>query len=194
MRGRVKVRLLRSDKHHVPPGIAPEASHRCKIFSKPLAVARFEGLPKLLDGVACDLFYLFDFHFSCPPVSGSPCSLHPQPGERGRETEDRSGEIGVSRSERAARVSDTGVLVARSVPVETRGGRIKRRGRDNLEAGRTAEQNEWRQNGYSALKLRPHRGTAYVAPPVFRQTRLCPFVAKPFHQTGIRPSRSTVER
>jgi hypothetical protein len=35
--------------------------------------------------------------------------VHPQPWEQGRETGDRSGEIGASRSERAARVSDTAV-------------------------------------------------------------------------------------
>src|SRR5581483_611185 len=67
------------------------------------------------------------FIFSCPPVSGSPRSLHPQPGERGRETGDTSGEIGASRSERAARVSDTWFLVARSVLVEAAGKRFKRR-------------------------------------------------------------------
>src|SRR5580693_2813353 len=57
-----------------------------KIFRQPRTVARFESLPELLDSVACDLFCLFDFHFLCPPVSGSPCSLHPQSREQGRET------------------------------------------------------------------------------------------------------------
>src|SRR4029077_20292460 len=90
------------------PAIAPEACHSREIFLGPLTVAGFESLPELLDGVACYLFCLFDFHFSCPPVSGSPCSLRPQPREQGRETGDRSGEIGASRSERAARLSDTG--------------------------------------------------------------------------------------
>jgi len=40
--------------------------------------------------------------------SGVLAPFHPQPGERGRETRDRRGEIGAFRSERAARVSDTG--------------------------------------------------------------------------------------
>ena len=108
-----RVRLLRCDEHHVVPRIAPETRHRREVFFEPLTVARFEGLPELLDCVACDLFCLFDFHFSCPPVSGSPCSLHPQPGERGRETGDRSAEIGALRSERAARVSDRGLAGAK---------------------------------------------------------------------------------
>jgi hypothetical protein len=100
-------RLLRSDEHYVVPRIAARASHRREIFLQPLTVADCESLPRLLDWVACDLFCLFDFHFSCPPVSGGPRSLHRRPGERGRETGDRSGEIGASRSERAARLSGT---------------------------------------------------------------------------------------
>ena len=99
--------LLRSDEHYVAPRIAPEARHRREMVLEPLTVARFEGLSELLDCVACDLLCLIYFHFSCPPVSGSLRSLHPQPRERGRETGDRSGEIGASRSKRAARLSDT---------------------------------------------------------------------------------------
>src|SRR6185437_9121886 len=87
--------------------IAMEPPHSREVLRQLLTVACFESLPELLDCVACDLLCLIYFHFSYPPVSGSPCSLHAQPGERGRETVDRSGEIGVSRSERSARLSDT---------------------------------------------------------------------------------------
>src|SRR5467141_4847155 len=80
--------------------------HRCKIISQRLTVAPFQSLAKLFDGFAGDLFYLLDFH-GCPPLSGSSCSLHLTAREQGRETRDRSEEIGASRSERVARLSDT---------------------------------------------------------------------------------------
>src|ERR1700688_1344328 len=80
--------------------------HRCKIISQRLTVVPFQCLAKLFDGFAGDLFCLLDFH-GCPPVSGSSCSLHPTAREQGRETGDGSEEIGASRSERAARLSDT---------------------------------------------------------------------------------------
>ena len=80
--------------------------HRCKIISQRLTVAPFQCLAKLFDGFAGDLFCLLDFH-GCPPVSGSSCSLHLTAREQGRETGDRSEEIGASRSERVARLSDT---------------------------------------------------------------------------------------
>src|SRR6266478_2360265 len=80
--------------------------HRCKIISQCLTVAPFQSLAKLLDGFAGDLVCLLDFR-GCPPVSGSSCSLHPTEREQGRETGDRSEEIGASRSERVARLSDT---------------------------------------------------------------------------------------
>src|SRR6185437_9264538 len=53
-----------------------------------------------------DLLGLLDFH-DCSPVSGASCPLHQT--ERGQvpETENRSEEIGASRSERVARLSDT---------------------------------------------------------------------------------------
>src|SRR6266404_4339722 len=83
-----------------------EPRHRRKIISQRLTVAPFQGLTELFDGLAGDLFCLLDFH-GCPPVSGSSCSLHPTAREQGRETGDRSEEIGASRSERVARLSAT---------------------------------------------------------------------------------------
>src|SRR5260370_11703112 len=80
--------------------------HRRKIISQRLTVAPFQSLTELFDGIAGDLFCLLDFH-GCPPVSGSSCSLHPTAREQERETGDRSEEIGASRSERVARLSDT---------------------------------------------------------------------------------------
>ena len=67
---------------------------------KPLAV--FERVPELLDGVACDLFCLFDFHFSCPPVLGSPRSLTRSRGsenaKQGTEAERLAVQVGTGRT------------------------------------------------------------------------------------------------
>src|SRR6266404_4225129 len=95
--------------------------HRCKIISQRLTVAPFQSLAKLLDGFAGDLFCLLDFH-GCPPVSGSSCSLHLTAREQGRETGDRSEEIGASRSERVARLSDTDCRGARDASGDRRRG------------------------------------------------------------------------
>src|SRR5437764_15259592 len=105
-------RSLRYDENQVMQRIAMEPRHRCKIISQRLTVAPFQSLAKLLDGFAGDLFCLLDFH-GCPPVSGSSCSLHLTAREQGRETGDRSEEIGPSRSERVARLSDTDVRGAK---------------------------------------------------------------------------------
>src|SRR5258708_40008868 len=101
-----RVRPLRYDENQVMQRIAMEPRHRCKIISQRLTVAPFQSLAELFDSFACDLFCLLDFH-SCPPVSGSSCSLHPTEREQGRETGDTSEDIAASRSERVARLSDT---------------------------------------------------------------------------------------
>src|SRR5216684_6510031 len=105
--------------------------HRGKIISQRLTVAPFQCLAKLFDGFAGDLFCLLDFH-GCPPVSGSSCSLHPTAREQGRETGDRSEEIGASRSERVARLSAKAFRGARDAS-ETGAVKIYTAGRGNFE-------------------------------------------------------------
>jgi hypothetical protein len=81
---------------------------------------------------------LLDFH-GCPPVSGSSCSLHSKAREQGRETGDRSEEIGAFRSERVARLSATDFRGARGAS----GGRRRealRAGTRQFRSGKTGEQ------------------------------------------------------
>ena len=85
-----------------------EPRHCSEVFPQPLTVARFEGLTELLDCLACDLFCLFDFHFSVLLFRGVLAPFTHSRGSKDAKQEDRSGEIGASRSERAARLSDTG--------------------------------------------------------------------------------------
>src|SRR6266849_5827227 len=121
-----RVRSLRCNEHDVVQRIAMKHRHRCKVFSQRVTVVPFQSLAELFDGFAGDLFCLLDFH-GCPPVSGSSCSLHPTAREQGRETGDRSEEIGASRSERVARLSDTDFRGARDASGDRR--------RERLHAG-----------------------------------------------------------
>src|ERR1700692_4349722 len=83
-----------------------ESANRREVISQGLTVAPFERLTEFFDGFADDLFGLLYFH-DCSPVSGASCPLHQTARGQGPETENFSEEIGASRSERVARLSDT---------------------------------------------------------------------------------------
>ncbi len=85
-----------------------EPGHNGQIVPERLAVASFEALGELPDGLRREFFGLLDFH-DCSPVSGTSCPLHPKRRGQAPETADGSGEMGASRLERAAPSSDTGV-------------------------------------------------------------------------------------
>src|SRR5271163_1223133 len=83
-----------------------ESAYRREVISQRFTVAPFERLTEFFDCFADDLFGLLDFH-DCSPVSGASCPLHQIERGQGPETENDSEEIGASRSERVARLSDT---------------------------------------------------------------------------------------
>src|ERR1700693_3057133 len=83
-----------------------ESANRREVISQRFTVAPFESLTEFFDCFADDLFGLLDFH-DCSPVSGASCPLHQTARGQGPETENGSDEIGASRSQRLARLSDT---------------------------------------------------------------------------------------
>src|ERR1700730_15159656 len=85
-----------------------ESANRREVTSQRFTVAPFESLTEFFDGFADDLFGLLYFH-DCSPVSGASCPLHQIARGQVPETENGSEEIGASRLERVARLSDAGL-------------------------------------------------------------------------------------
>src|SRR6266550_7265984 len=125
--------------------ITMKPRYRCKIISQRLTLAPFQSLAELFDGFASDVLCLLDFH-DCSPVSGSSCSLHLTAREQGRETGDRSEEIGASRSERVARLSDTDCRGAKDASGD-RWREDLRAGTRQFRSGKIGEQAVCRQVG-----------------------------------------------